>query len=58
MVPLTTLVGLAAIFAGFVVTAMVRARKLGDAWEPRGLGMIFGGFGLIMAGVILAIATV
>jgi hypothetical protein len=57
MVALTTVVGLAAIFAGFVVTAMVRARKLGDAWDPRGLWMIFGGFGLIMAGVMVAIAT-
>jgi hypothetical protein len=58
MVPVMTLLGLAAIFAGFVVTAMVRAKRLGAAWDSRGLWMIFGGFGLIMAGVILAIATV
>ena len=57
MIPYLMLLGLACIFAGFVVTALTRARKLGDSWEPRGLWAIFGGFGLIMAGVVLAIAT-
>jgi hypothetical protein len=57
MIPLLILLGLAGVFAGFVVTALARARKVGDAWEPRGLWMIFGGFGLIMVSVVLAIAT-
>jgi hypothetical protein len=55
--PLLALLGLASIFAGVVLTALVRARKLGDDWEPRGLWAIFGGFGLIMAGVLLSIPT-
>jgi hypothetical protein len=55
--PLVTLLGLASVLAGFVLTALARAKKLGDNWEDRGLWAIFGGFGLIMAGVGLAIAT-
>jgi hypothetical protein len=55
--PLLTLLGLASLLAGFVLTALARARKLGGNWEDRGLWAIFGGFGLIMAGVGLAIAT-
>jgi uncharacterized membrane protein len=54
---LLTLLGLASIFAGVVVTAFVRARKLGEDWEPRGLWAIFGGFGLVMVGVLLSIPT-
>ena len=54
---LMALVGLASIFAGVVLTALVRARKLGDDWEPRGLWAIFGGFGLIMTGLLLSIPT-
>jgi hypothetical protein len=55
--PLVTLLGLASVLAGFVLTALARAKKLGDNWEDRGLWATFGGFGLIMAGVGLAIAT-
>ena len=55
--PLLALLGLASIFAGVILTALVRARKLGDDWEPRGLWAIFGGFGLVMAGVLLSIPT-
>jgi hypothetical protein len=51
------LLGLAGVFAGFVLTVLARAKKLGDSWEDRGLWAIFGGFGLIMAGVALAVAT-
>lgn len=51
------LLGLVGVFAGFVLTVLARAKKLGDSWEDRGLWMIFGGFGLIMAGVALAVAT-
>ena len=57
MVPFLTLLGLAGVLAGFVLTAIARARKLGDSWESAGLWAIFGGFGLIMASVVLAIAT-
>jgi hypothetical protein len=57
VIPLLILLGLAGIFAGFVLTALVRAKKLGDSWDSRGLWAIFGGFGLIMLGVVLAIAT-
>jgi hypothetical protein len=55
--PLLTLLGLASVLAGFVLTALVRAKKLGASWEDRGLWAIFGGFGLIMVGVGWAIAT-
>jgi hypothetical protein len=51
------LLGLAGVFAGFVLTVLARAKKLGDSWEDRGLWAIFGGFGLIMAAVALAVAT-
>jgi len=54
---LLTLLGLASLLAGFVLTALTRAKKLGDSWEDRGLWAIFGGFGLIMLGVGLAVAT-
>jgi hypothetical protein len=52
-----TLLGLAGILAGFVLTALVRAKRLGDRWESAGLGAIFGGFGLVMVGVLVSIAT-
>jgi hypothetical protein len=45
------------VLAGFLLTALARAKKLGASWEDRGLWAIFGGFGLIMVGVGLAIAT-
>jgi hypothetical protein len=54
---LLTLLGLAGVLAGFLLTALARAKKLGGDWEDRGLWAIFGGFGLIMIGVGLAIAT-
>lgn len=54
---LLTLLGLASIVAGVVVTAFVRAKKLGEEWDTRGLWAIFGGFGLIMVGVAMAVAT-
>jgi hypothetical protein len=40
-----------------VVTAFVRAKKLGEEWDTRGLWAIFGGFGLIMVGDALSIST-
>jgi hypothetical protein len=49
--------GLVALVAGVVVTALVRAKKLGDQWDDWGLWTIFGGFGLVMDGVVLAVAT-
>jgi hypothetical protein len=52
-----TLLGLAGVLAGFVLTALTRARKLGGSWEERGLWAIFGGFGLIMVALALAVAT-
>ena len=45
------------MLAGIVLTALARAKKLGGSWEDRGLLAIFAGFGLIMVGVVLAIAT-
>jgi hypothetical protein len=51
------LLGLAGVFAGFVLTVLARAKKLGDSWEDKGLWAIFVGFGLIMVGVALAVAT-
>jgi hypothetical protein len=51
------LLGLAGVFAGFVLTVLTRTRKLSDSWEDRGLWAIFGGFGLIMAAIALAVAT-
>ena len=57
MTPFLTLLGMAGVLGGFVLTAIARARKLGDTWESAGLWAIFGGFGLIMAGAALAIAT-
>ena len=54
MTPLMTLLGLASVLAGFVLTALVRAKKLSNTWEDKGLWAIFGGFGLIMLGVALA----
>jgi hypothetical protein len=52
-----TLLGLASVLAGFVLTALARTKKLGDSWEDRGLWAIFGGFGLIMLGVGLGVAA-
>ena len=49
--------GLAGVLAGVVVTALVRAKRLGDRWDDWGLWAIFGGFGLVMVGVALAITT-
>lgn len=49
--------GLVALVAGVVVTALVRAKKLGDRWDDWGLWAIFGGFGLIMIAAALAIAS-
>jgi hypothetical protein len=57
VIAFVTLLGLAALLAGFFLTAIARARNLGDSWENMGLWAIFGGFGLIMAGAALAIAT-
>ena len=57
MVPSLVLLGLAGIFAGFLLTALTRARRLSHSWENRGLWAIFGGFGLIMLAVVLAVAT-
>jgi hypothetical protein len=57
VIPFFTLTGLAGVFAGFVLTAIARARHLGDSWESAGLWTIFGGFGLVMVGAVLAIAT-
>jgi hypothetical protein len=57
VIPSLILLGLAGVFAGFVLTVLARTRKLGDNWEDRGLWAIFGGFGLIMAAVALAVAT-
>jgi hypothetical protein len=54
---LVTFLGLAGVLAGFLLTALARARKLGAGWEDRGLWAIFGGFGLIMVGVALAAAA-
>jgi hypothetical protein len=51
------LLGLAGLFAGFVLTILARTKKLGGSWEDKGLWAIFGGFGLIMAAVALAVAT-
>jgi hypothetical protein len=51
------LLGLAGVFAGFFLTVLARTRKLSDSWEDRGLWAIFGGFGLIMAAIALAVAT-
>lgn len=57
MIPsLLILLSLAGVLAGFVLTALARAKKLGNSWEDRGLWAIFGGFGLVMVGVVLAIA--
>jgi hypothetical protein len=57
MIPSLVLLGLAGVFAGFVLTVLARVRKVGDRWEDRGLWAIFGGFGLIMLGVGLGVAT-
>ena len=34
-----------------------QGQELGEEWDTRGLWAIFGGFGLIMAGVLLSIST-
>ena len=57
MTVLVILLGLASVLAGFVLTALARAKKVGGSWEDRGLWAIFGGFGLIMLGVGLGVAT-
>jgi hypothetical protein len=36
MIPSLILLGLAGVFAGFVLTVLVRAKKLGDSWEDKG----------------------
>lgn len=58
MIEFLTLLGLAGVLAGFVLTALVRAKKLGDRWESMGLWAIFGGFGLVMVAAALAVGTV
>jgi hypothetical protein len=57
VIPSLILLGLAGVFAGFLLTVLARAKKLGDSWEDKGLWAIFGGFGLVMAAVALAVAT-
>jgi hypothetical protein len=57
VIPFLTLLGLVGVVAGFLLMAIARAKKLDARWEDRGLWAIFGGFGLIMAGVALGIAT-
>ena len=58
MIPsLLTQLGLVGVLAGFVLTALARAKKVSNSWEDRGLWAIFGGFGLIMVGAVLAIAS-
>lgn len=57
MVAFLTLLGLVGVSAGFLLTALARARRLGDRWESTGLWAIFGGFGLTMLGVALAVAA-
>jgi hypothetical protein len=52
-----TLLGLGGVLAGFVLTALARARRLSESWESAGLWAIFGGFGLVMVAAVLAIAT-
>ena len=53
---LLTQLGLVGVLAGFVLTALARAKKVGASWEERGLFAIFAGFGLIMVGLVLAVA--
>jgi hypothetical protein len=48
--PLLTLLGLASVLAGFVLTALVRAKKLDASWEDRGLWAIFAGSGSSWSG--------
>ena len=57
MIPFFTLLGLAGVLGGFVLSAIARAKHLGDTWESTGLWTIFGGFGLIMLAAVLAIGT-
>jgi hypothetical protein len=45
------------VLAGFILTALARAKRLSDSWESAGLWAIFGGFGLVMIAAALAIAT-
>ena len=54
---LLTLLGLASIVAGVVVTAFVRAKKLGEEWEYQGAVGDLRRVRLIMAGVLLSIST-
>jgi hypothetical protein len=54
VIPFLTLLGLAGVLAGFVLTAIARAKNLGDSWEYTGMWAIFGGFGLIMVGAALS----
>jgi hypothetical protein len=49
--------GLAGLVGGCVLTAVARVKKLEDRWETAGLWAILGGFGLIMVGVAMAVAT-
>ena len=39
MTPFLTLLRLAGVLAGVVLTAIARARKLGDSWESAGLAI-------------------
>jgi hypothetical protein len=45
------------VLAGFVLTALARAKRLSDTWESAGLWAFFGGFGLVMVAAALAIAS-
>jgi uncharacterized membrane protein len=49
--------GLVALVAGVVVTALVRAKKLGDNWDDWGVVGDLWRFGLVMVRVVLAIGT-
>jgi hypothetical protein len=52
-----TLLGLAGVLAGFVLTALARARKVGDRWGVHGAVGDLGDFGLIMVAAALSIAA-
>ena len=57
MIQFFTLLGLGGVLAGFVLTALARAKRLSDTWESAGLWAFFGGFGLVMIAAALAIAS-
>ena len=57
MIEFFTLLGLGVVLAGFVLTALARAKRLSERWESGGLWAFFAGFGLVMVAAFLAIAT-